>query len=145
MSISWYHLPTMPPEPSIYDQIGGAPAIAAIVDAFYEDVATDDILRPMYPEDLAEPRRHLTLFFCQYFGGPRTYEEERGHPRLRMRHVSFVIGEVQRDRWLHHMLGAIDKANVPQPAHDAMVNSISSAADFLVNVPRSISIGTGVA
>lgn len=133
---------SIPPEPSIYDQIGGQQTFTAIVDAFYEGVAQDEVLRPLYPDDLTESRRHLTLFFCQYFGGPRTYEEERGHPRLRMRHASFVIGENQRDRWLLHMLSAIEKVCVLEPARTAMVNSITSTADFLINVPRKIMLNT---
>ncbi len=81
-----------------------------LVDAFYEGVATDEVLLPLYPEqpDLAGARHRLTLFLAQYWGGPTTYLEERGHPRLRMRHLPFSIGPLERDRWLVHMAAAVE-------------------------------------
>jgi hemoglobin len=93
---------------SLYDRAGGMPFFEALVDRFYAAVATDDILRAIYPEaDLAPAQRRLTLFLAQYWGGPRTYDEERGHPRLRMRHAPFAIDGVARDRWLVHMRAAL--------------------------------------
>jgi hemoglobin len=127
-------------EPSIYSQIGGELVFTAIVDAFYSGVENDDVLRPLYPDDLTDSRRHLSLFLCQYFGGPRTYEAERGHPRLRMRHAHFQVGERERDAWLKHMVAAIDTVGIAEPARTTLVTYFTSTADFLVNVPRTISI-----
>jgi len=95
-------------EASLYEQVGGEPFFEQLVNAFYDVVEFDETLRPMYPEDLTESRRHLTLFFVQYWGGPRTYQEERGHPRLRMRHVPFRITESARDAWLVAMGSALE-------------------------------------
>jgi len=92
---------------SVYDAVGGRPFFVDLVDGFYAGVSADPLLRPMYPEDLAEPRRHLTGFLAQYWGGPSTYSDERGHPRLRMRHAPFAIGDAARDAWLRHMLGSL--------------------------------------
>jgi hemoglobin len=94
-----------------YDAMGGAPFFATLVHRFYEGVGEDDVLRPMYPEgDLAPAERRLRMFLEQYWGGPGTYSEERGHPRLRMRHHPYVIDEDARDRWLLHMRAALDHA-----------------------------------
>lgn len=95
--------------PSLYDAVGGMAFFERLVDTFYEGVATDDVLLPLYREapDLRGPRHRLTLFLAQYWGGPTTYSEERGHPRLRMRHMPFTVGPVQRDRWLQHMGAAV--------------------------------------
>ena len=93
---------------TLYDRAGGTPFFEALVGRFYDGVATDAILRPVYPEpDLAGARHRLTLFLIQYWGGPTTYDQERGHPRLRMRHAPFAIGPVERDRWLVHMRAAV--------------------------------------
>ena len=93
---------------STYEQVGGDLFFTRLVDAFYDRVVTDDTLRALYPEDLADSRRHLTQFLIQYWGGPRTYQEERGHPRLRMRHARFAITSDVRDAWLRAMNGALD-------------------------------------
>lgn len=95
-------------EESLFELVGGEPFFEQLVNAFYDAVELDETLRPMYPEDLTEPRRHLTLFFIQYWGGPRTYQEERGHPRLRMRHVPFRITRSARDAWLVAMSSALE-------------------------------------
>lgn len=93
---------------SLYDRAGGTPFFEALVGRFYARVATDPLLRPLYPEaDLAPAQRRLTLFLIQYWGGPTTYDDERGHPRLRMRHVPFAIGPAARDRWLALMRAAL--------------------------------------
>ena len=88
---------------TLFDRVGGEPFFVDLVDRFYLGVAGDPLLRPLYPEDLAESARHLALFLMQYWGGPPTYNEQRGHPRLRMRHARFVIGPGERDAWLRHM------------------------------------------
>lgn len=99
----------MSDEPSLYDAAGGMAFFESLVGRFYDGVAADPDLLRVYPqpEDLSEARRNLTLFLAQYWGGPRTYDGERGHPRLRMRHAPFAIGPAERDRWLLHMRAAI--------------------------------------
>src|SRR3954449_11070633 len=92
----------------IYARVGGDKPFHDLVDAFYEGVETDSVLRPLYPDDLAPGKRHLALFLIQRFGGPTTFNEERGHPRLRMRHIPFKVGEPEREAWLRHMLAAVD-------------------------------------
>lgn len=92
---------------ALFGRVGGEAFFADLVDRFYLGVAGDPLLRPLYPDDLAESSRHLALFLVQYWGGPSTYSDERGHPRLRMRHAPFVIGVPERDAWLRHMLGAL--------------------------------------
>ncbi len=110
------------------------PFFERLVDRFYEGVATDPILRPLYPEqDLAGARRRLTLFLAQYWGGPRTYDAERGHPRLRMRHVPFGIGPAERDRWLVHMRAAIAELQPPAEVADALERYIAHAAEAMRN------------
>ena len=91
----------MTDELTMYDAVGGMPFFERLVDAFYTGVASDDVLLPLYPEapDLRGARHRLTLFLAQYWGGPTTYNDERGHPRLRMRHMPFHVGPLQRDRW----------------------------------------------
>ncbi len=93
---------------ALYDKVGGEQFFVDLVDRFYLGVAGDPLLRPLYPDDLAESSHHLALFLVQYWGGPGTYGEQRGHPRLRMRHAPFVIGLPERDAWLKHMLAALD-------------------------------------
>jgi hemoglobin len=102
---------------TVYEAAGGMPFFEALVDRFYEGVAADPVLLRLYPEadDLAGARHRLTLFLAQYWGGPSTYGEERGHPRLRMRHAPFGIGPDERDRWLAHMRAAVASL-APEPA-----------------------------
>ena len=100
------------PAPTLFDVVGGEPFFRRLVDAFYEGVADDEVLLRLYPEapDLTGARDRLTLFLVQYWGGPTTYSDERGHPLLRMRHMPFHIGREERDRWLEHMSRAVDVA-----------------------------------
>jgi hemoglobin len=93
---------------TLFDRVGGDQFFFDLVDRFYLGVAGDPLLRPLYPDDLAESSRHLALFLIQYWGGHATYSEERGHPRLRMRHAPFVIGPPEREAWLRHMVGAVE-------------------------------------
>lgn len=96
-------------EVTLYEAAGGMAFFERLVDTFYEGVASDDVLLPLYADapDLRGPRHRLTLFLAQYWGGPTTYSEERGHPRLRMRHMPFSVGPAERDRWLVHMGSAV--------------------------------------
>jgi hemoglobin len=95
-------------EGTFYDQVGGHAFFERLVGAFYDEVANDELLRPMYPDDLTESKRHFELFLEQYWGGPKTYEQERGHPRLRMRHAPFRITKAARDAWLTAMTTALE-------------------------------------
>ena len=95
---------------SLFEEVGGSEFFDRLVERFYEGVATDGVLLPLYPEqsDLSGAKERLTLFLQQYWGGPTTYSDERGHPRLRQRHFPFVIGELERDRWMVHMIRCIN-------------------------------------
>ncbi|PJF36811.1 MAG: globin [Candidatus Thermofonsia Clade 1 bacterium] len=122
---------------SVYEQVGEA-ALARLIAAFYRRVKDDPILRPLYPEqDLAGAERRLRLFVIQYFGGPTDYSAERGHPRLRMRHAPYAIGQAERDAWLAAMLAALDEAQISEPAYSQMRQYFEQAATFMINRPLS--------
>ena len=122
-------------EKTVYELVGET-GITRLVAAFYRRVAADPVLRPLYHEaDLSGPERRLRLFIMQYFGGPTTYLAERGHPRLRMRHAPFAIGQDERDAWVTAMLGALDEVNIPEPAYSAMREYFTNAATFMINTP----------
>jgi hemoglobin len=122
------------PTTTLYAIAGGMPFFERLVDRFYDGVASDPVLRPLYPEeDLGPARRRLTLFLAQYWGGPRTYDEERGHPRLRMRHIPFAIGPAERDRWLVHMRAAIASSEPPAEVAEAFERYIAMAAEAMRN------------
>src|SRR5207248_2460994 len=118
---------------TIYEAVGGAETFERLVRAFYEGIADDPLLRPLYPEDLDGPRRRLTLFLMQYFGGPTTYSDERGHPQLRMRHMPFSIGKVERDAWLSHMSAAIETLDLSPLVREQFRSYFEGAATFLMN------------
>jgi len=121
------------PFPSVYDQVG-AEGIERVVAAFYRHVAEDPILRPMYPEaDLGPAERRLRLFLIQFFGGPSAYSDERGHPRLRLRHTPFRIDQAARDVWVRHMLAAVDECAIPEPANSIMRHYFERTATGLIN------------
>jgi hemoglobin len=123
-------------EESLFDQVGGEAFIERLVDSFYDGVERDEILRPMYPEDLTEARRHLTLFLIQYWGGPRTYQEERGHPRLRMRHAPFRVTKSARDAWLQAMGGALE--SVRDDLNDEQFEELTSYFTMAANQLRNV-------
>lgn len=121
---------------TLFDEVGGEAVFRQLVDRFYDGVALDPVLRPLYPdEDLTGARERLALFLIQYWGGPTTYSDQRGHPRLRMRHAGWVIGERERDAWLGHMAEAVDSIDVPDLAREAIWEHLSRAALSLVNAP----------
>ncbi len=122
-------------ETTLYDRVGGMAFFERLVDRFYERVATDEVLLPLYPEpdDLSGARRRLTLFLAQYWGGPHTYSDERGHPRLRMRHFPFLIGPLQRDRWLVHMAAAVEASGADDEVRAALMDYFVKAAEHLRN------------
>ncbi len=117
----------------VYAIIGSA-GFEKLVEGFYQRVATDDILRPMYPEgDLQPAQRRLQLFLEQFFGGPTTYSKERGHPRLRLRHAPFQIDQSARNRWVELMMAALDEAGLTQEVTAVMRDYFENGATFLIN------------
>ncbi|WZW98304.1 globin [Propioniciclava soli] len=121
---------------SFYDRVGGHATFVALVDRFYAGVADDPPLRALYPEeDLGPAAARLRMFLEQYWGGPKTYGETRGHPRLRLRHGPFAVTPTQRDRWLFHMLAAVDSLELPAAEDAELREYLVRAAHFLVNTP----------
>jgi hemoglobin len=120
--------------PAFYEAVGGEETFTKLVDRFYAEVENDPQLRAVYPsKDLGPAREHLRLFLMQYWGGPSTYDDLRGHPRLRMRHVRFAIGEAERDAWLRHMRTAMDELEL-EPSYDEQLwQYLVMAAHSLVN------------
>jgi len=118
---------------TVYDAVGGTPFFVTLVDRFYALVARDVMLRPLYPDDLGPPAEHLALFLAQYWGGPTTYSEGRGHPRLRMRHAPFAIGQRERDRWVAAMTAALGEAHLDPELEQRFLDYFTMAADHLIN------------
>ena len=122
---------------SFYDAVGGAATFRAIVSRFYELVSTDEVLRPLYPDDdLDGAEDRLLMFLEQYWGGPRTYSDQRGHPRLRMRHAPYRIGFIERDAWLrcmHTAIGSIDSVTLDDDHRRELVDYLEMAAQAMVN------------
>jgi hemoglobin len=124
---------------SFYDEVGGASTFRTIVSRFYQLVREDEILRPLYPEDdLDGAEQRLRMFLEQYWGGPRTYSDQRGHPRLRMRHAPFRIGYLERDAWLrcmHTAVAEIDAQTLDDAHRQALLDYLEMAAQSMVNSP----------
>ncbi|HLV75831.1 hemoglobin [Actinomadura hallensis] len=121
---------------TFYEAVGGEEFFHKLVHRFYQGVANDPHLRALYPEeDLGPAEERLRLFLIQYWGGPNTYSQRRGHPRLRMRHVPFVIGEAERDAWLRHMRDAVDEQDLPEHLEKQLWDYFTMAAHSLVNSP----------
>ena len=119
---------------SFYEEVGGEPTFRRLVDLFYDGVATDAVLRPMYPEaDLAPARHRMTTFLAQYWGGPKTYSDERGDPRLRLRHSGFPVDDEARTRWLAHMRSALDDLDMADEHRERLWSYLDKAALTLVN------------
>ena len=124
------------PAPTFFDAVGGEETFRRLVHRFYAGVAEDPVLRPLYPEpDLSGAEERLRMFLVQYWGGPRTYSEQRGHPRLRMRHAPFRVGLAERDAWLSHMRAALDSLRLEPEAERALWDYLQMAAHSLVNSP----------
>lgn len=124
-----------------FDAIGGHDSFDRIVRRFYEGVKTDDVLRPMYPDDLDGAIWRLTAFLEQYWGGPTAYSDERGHPRLRARHAAFRIDDVARDRWLTHMTAAVDAEALAPMHHETLMDYLDRAAHAMVNTMSDVDRG----
>lgn len=126
--------PQVGPQESFYDAVGGEETFTRLVRTFYAEVESDPELRAVYPsKDLGPAEEHLRLFLMQYWGGPTTYNERRGHPRLRMRHVRFAIGEAERDAWLRHMRTAMDEIGLDAEHDEQLWQYLVMAAHSLVN------------
>ena len=118
---------------TLFERVGGQPFFNQLVERFYDGVAEDPVLRPLYPDELDDPKKHLALFLGQYWGGPATYSEERGHPRLRMRHVPFVIGLAERDAWLRHMTDAVGSSDAEDEVKGELIEYFAMASRSLIN------------
>jgi hemoglobin len=124
----------MSQETSFYDAVGGEATFRRLVDEFYAGVADDPVLRPLYPEaDLGPAADRLRMFLVQYWGGPGTYSQQRGHPRLRMRHAPFRVGVTERDAWLGHMRKAVESLGLPPDQERTLWDYLERAAYFMVN------------
>jgi hemoglobin len=117
----------------VFDRVGGMEAFEAIVDGFYRRVAEDELLRPMYPDDLEPGKRHLAMFLAQYWGGGPVYSSERGHPRLRMRHAPFAITPEAALRWATHMTAAIEELRFPSDVEALLLTYVQQATPTLIN------------
>ena len=133
----------VPQPPTVYAAVGGQQFFDDLVDRFYDAVEADTLLRPMYPGDLTPSRCHLAGFLAQYWGGPADYSAERGHPRLRMRHMPFAIGRAERDTWMRHMVASLAAAKLPDGSPldsdiaSAMFAHFDNAATHLINQPTT--------
>lgn len=130
----------MTSQQTVYEAVGGDTFFEQLVERFYAGVAADAELLAMYPkpDDLTDAKRHLAQFLIQYWGGPTTYSDQRGHPRLRMRHMPFTIGQAERDAWLRHMMAALDGAEDMDPVIAQQMQAyFVNAADHLINAPTS--------
>jgi hemoglobin len=127
---------------NIYELAGGDAPFRRLIEAFYAGIEHEPLLRPLYPDDLAASKEHMFLFVTQYFGAPPRYNALRGHPRLRMRHAPFAIGQAERDAWVQHMLAAIDAAGFAEPARSTLIEYFENAATFMINqaAPGSIDL-----
>ncbi len=119
---------------TFYEHVGGEETFTRLVHRFYSGVREDPVLRPLYPEDeLDAAEERLRLFLMQYWGGPTTYSEQRGHPRLRMRHAPFAVTPDMRDRWITHMRDAVDSLDLPEAQRTELWTYLERAAHFMVN------------
>lgn len=127
---------------TFFDLVGGEPTFRRLVREFYAGVATDPVLRPLYPEqDLGPAIERLTLFLIQYWGGPTTYSQQRGHPRLRLRHAPFRVGPAERDAWLRHMRRAVDALELPAEQAATLWDYLERSAYFMVNTVEDAPTG----
>jgi hemoglobin len=122
------------PGPTFYDLVGGEETFHRLVARFYAGVRADPVLRPLYPEeDLGPAEERLRMFLAQYWGGPRTYSQLRGHPRLRMRHAPFSIGTAERDAWIRNMREAVDSLELPPDQDETLWRYLEMAAHSMQN------------
>lgn len=129
--------PTSDPTRTVYERAGGLDAFHELVERFYAGVEGDEVLRPVYPEDLGPGKIALAEFLAQYWGGPAIYSQKKGHPRLRMRHAGFVVTPEGAARWARHMVDAIKSMDFPEDVKAAMVEYSTSFAPHMVNTTES--------
>jgi hemoglobin len=123
----------------MYERVGGDAFFETLTRRFYDAVRTDPVLTPLYPDDpddFEQARGHLTGFLIQFWGGPQTYSNERGHPRLRMRHAPFVVGQAERDAWMRHMTDAVRAGGLGPMDQTQMLSYFESAATAMINTPE---------
>ena len=118
---------------TLYERVGGDQFFVELVERFYQSVEADLSLRRLYPEDLEPGKTHLAAFLAQYWGGPLRYSLERGHPRLRQRHMQFPIGQKERDAWVTHMVSALDSMEILVDEATLMEDYFKSTATFMIN------------
>jgi hemoglobin len=122
---------------SVFEAAGGEATFKTLVERFYAAVESDPLLRPLYPEaDLSSATERLTLFLIQYWGGPTTYSARRGHPRLRLRHQPFAIGQAERDAWLRHMTSAVESLEVSAEVRKALLDYFDTTSTAMINQPK---------
>ena len=117
----------------VYDAVGGGEFFDELVERFYKEVESNDLLRPLYPDDLGPPKARLAGFLSQYWGGPSDYSKTRGHPRLRMRHAPYTISIYERDAWMTCMRLALEAMEMPKNIKDIMFDYFENAATHLIN------------
>ncbi|MFB7911826.1 globin [Kitasatospora sp. NPDC056076] len=123
-------------EETFFEQVGGEDTFRRLTRRFYEGIAEDELLRPMYPEeDLGPAEERMALFLMQYWGGPRTYSDRRGHPRLRMRHAPFKVDKAAHDAWLTHMRAAVASLELPAEHERQLLDYLVYAAASMINTP----------
>jgi hemoglobin len=122
-----------PDEPTVFERAGGEDAFTELIDRFYARVEADEALRPMYPDDLEPGKTHLAMFFMQYWGGGPVYSDQRGHPRLRMRHAEFPITQDAALRWAHHMADAIRSMRFPSDVEEALLGYVVRFTPSMIN------------
>ena len=120
---------------TVYEAVGGEPFFISLIDEFYSRVAADELLAPSYPDDLTRSKWDLSRFLMQYWGGPTTYSDAKGHPRLRMRHGPFSIGMAERNAWLRHMMGALDVLDPPDEPRRLFDQYFEQASLAMINQP----------
>ncbi len=120
---------------TMFERVGGGPFFVELVDRFYERVERDALLRPIYPEELEPGKTYLAAFLAQYWGGPPLYSLERGHPRLRQRHLPFAIGRAERDAWVGHMVAAVSSMGIAEEDESEMAEYFGRAATMMINRP----------
>ena len=121
---------------TVFEAVGGAETFKVLVQRFYAGVASDPVLRAVYPEeDLSAAAERLTLFLIQYWGGPDDYSARRGHPRLRLRHQPFAIGQAERDAWLRHMTAAVESLEMPSEIRKALLDYFETTSTAMINRP----------
>ena len=119
---------------NIYERVGGDDFFYTLVDKFYEFIETDKILRPMYPDDLGPGKSHLSKFLIQFWGGPKQYSKQRGHPRLKKRHVEFTIGQKERNIWVRHMFSALNTMNISDTDEMILKTYFENTATAMINI-----------